>query len=129
MLKNLGYDGAYHDPNISVNVLLENPLDYGLDAATLVFSVTIKDKRERADNLNIENFDFYIMDEQNRLYNAHRMPDLQPSAKAIPEDDEPVCQPDTLILTDLKYEFLFQDLRVAFYYRPDHQIKIIELRH
>ena len=44
MLKNFGYDGAYYDENISVSVLLENPLEHDLEAATLVFSVTVKAK-------------------------------------------------------------------------------------
>jgi hypothetical protein len=34
MLKNKGIAGAYHDENISVGVLLENPLDYELEAST-----------------------------------------------------------------------------------------------
>ena len=44
MLKNLGYDGAYNDKNISVSILLENPLEHDLDAQMLAFSVKVKGK-------------------------------------------------------------------------------------
>ena len=56
MLKNLGYDGAYHDESISVNVLLENPVDYGLEATELVFSVRVRSKG--GDNLRLDDFTF-----------------------------------------------------------------------
>ena len=129
MLKNFGYDGTYRDRNISISVLLENPLDYDLEAATLVFSVTVKDKRNGAENLSFESCTFYIMDEQNRIYNTQKAPALQLAAGTAAEDDEPIRQPDCLIFTDFKPEFLFQNLRIAFYYTPCRQIHIIELKH
>lgn len=129
MLKNLGYDGIYHDQDISVSTLLENPLDFGLDAGTLVFSITIRDKRVEPKNLTIEDFSFYIMDEQNHTYSTQKMSYIQPITGAGAEDDEPIRDPDGLILTEFKHEFLFQDLRIAFRYGPYQQLRIIELKY
>jgi hypothetical protein len=125
MLKNKGIAGAYHDENISVGVLLENPLDYGLEATELVFSVTLTAKTESA-ALNSKDFAFYIMDEENCLCNTRFIPysDLK-----APYDDEPTRRPDTLICAELKPEFLFQDIRVSFYYVPGGKIHIITLKH
>jgi len=44
MLKNFGYDGTYNDENISVSVLLENPLKCGFEATELIFSVVLRTK-------------------------------------------------------------------------------------
>jgi hypothetical protein len=125
MLKNKGIAGAYHDENISVGVLLENPLDYGLEATELVFSVTITAKSESA-ALNLKDFAFYIMDETNHIHNAHVVPHL--SQEADPNDDGLVRRPDCLLCAEFKPEFLFQDLRVTFYYAPYGKFHIIELR-
>lgn len=125
MLKNFGYDGVYYNQDITVSVLLENPSDYDLEATTLVFSVTIKDKRSGTTNLHLEDFSFYIMDEQNYIYNTKKAIGLQSSVN----DNEPVRNPDILILTEFRPEFLFQDLRIAFYYEPCQQFHIIELKH
>ena len=116
MLKKFGYDGAYRDENISVSVMLENPLVHGLDSTALVFSVTVKGKR--GDTPRLDDFTFYVMDEGNRLYNARNIPYPLPTAKVDQEDSEPERQPDGLILTEFKHDFLFQDLRIAFSYRP-----------
>lgn len=128
MLKNFGYDGTYRDRNISISVLLENPLDYDLEAATLVFSVTVKDKRNGAENLGFESCTFYIMDEQSRIYNTQKVPGVQPNTQAA-EDSEPICSPDGLILADFRHEFLFQDLRIVFYEEAGQQFHIIRLKH
>lgn len=129
MLKNLGYDGAYHDQNLSVSVLLENPLDFGLEPVTLVFSVTVKGKQDCAVNLNIEDFTFYIMDEQNRIYNMQKATGLQPNIETADRDDEPIRKPDALIFADFNPIFLFENLRIAFYYAPDRKFYITELKH
>ena len=127
MLKNLGYDGTYHDENISVNVLLENPLDYNLEAAKIVFSVLLRNKK--GDALKLEDFTFYVMDEADHLYNVQSIPYKKPINETTLDDDEPVRQPDGLIQTEFKHNFLFQDLRIAFHYRPYTKIHIIRLKH
>ena len=127
MLKNLGYDGAYHDENISVSVLLENPVEYGIDAAQLVFSVALRANNRSHTAPHIDDFTFYIIDETHYIYNTQYMPYSKPAAEELP-DDEPIRQPDGLIHTELKHKFLFQDLRIAFYYRPYKKINIIDLK-
>jgi hypothetical protein len=125
MLKNYGYDGAYRDENISISVMLENPLLLGLEPTTLVFSVTVKGKKGNMPRL--EDFSFYVMDEANRLHNTRSTP--YPTATGKQEENVPERQPGGLIVCDFKHDFLFQDLRLAFYYRPYGKLNIIELKH
>lgn len=128
MLKNLGYDGAYNDENISVNILLENPMDWDFEETNLVFSIALRGKKESAIAIKFEDFNFYIMDEANYLHNTRSVSRSRRVIEAI-DDDEPIRQPDGLILTDFKPSFLFQELRIAFYYQPYRRIIIIELKH
>jgi len=125
MLKNFGYDGVYKDGDISVNLLLENPLEHNLDATELAFSVKVGARNAGTVTPRLEDFTFYIMDEVNNLHNTG----IAPYLGNIPEDDEPVQIPDGIIHTSFKHDFLFQDLRIAFYYRHFKQITIIELKH
>lgn len=125
MLKNLGYDGAYNDENISVSVLLENPLEHDLDAQMMTFSVKVKEKGGTSTMSGLEDFTFYVMDESNHLHNVK----VSPYLKGMPEDEEPVYKPEGLIYTELQHDFLFQDLRIAFYYCPYAKINIINLKH
>ena len=127
MLKNLGYAGTYHDKNIAVNMLMENPLDCGLESSALVFSVNLGSKKGDIPKLN--DFTFYFMDEANRLYNTHSTSNPNLIIKTDTDDDEPARRPDGLIHADFRHEFLFQELRIAFYYQPYKKIEIIELRH
>lgn len=130
MLRNLGYDGVYHDQNISVGVLLENPLDYGLESTMLVFSVSIKDKRNRRENLNIEDFSFYMMDEQNYIYNMQKITGFHLKAKITETADVSIQKPAVaLIFVGFKPEFLYENLRIAFYSVLEHSFHIIELKH
>jgi len=127
MLKNSGYSGTYHDNEISIGVLLENPSDYEIDVTELVFSFTLTAKN--ADCLKPEDFTFYVMDETNRLYNAGVITYSALLDETNPQDDEPTRCSDGLICVKLKPEFLFQDLRIAFLYRRYEKICIIELKH
>lgn len=128
MLKNLGYYGTYHDKRISISVLLENPQDYGFDPTDLLFSVTVRDKQsDTGSPLSMEDFSFYIMDEQHCIYNTKAVLDVQPYLRAA-VDDESFRRPNGLIFTDFRPEFLFQDLRVVAYCKPSLQFYIIELR-
>lgn len=128
MLKNLGYYGTYHDKRISISVLLENPQDYSFDPTELLFSVTVRDKQsDTGSPLSMEDFSFYIMDEQHCIYNTKAVLDVQPYLRAA-ADDESFRRPNGLIFTDFRAEFLFQDLRVVAYCKPSLQFYIIELR-
>ena len=126
MLKNFGYGGAYRDVSVSVSVTLENPLECGLEATELVFSVALRAKN--GDTLKLEDFTFCVMDEANQLYKTQSIPYTKPDIEII-SDDEPVRRPDGLIHTGFMHEFLFQDLRIAFHYRPYKKLKIIALKH
>jgi len=127
MLKNFGYDGAYHDMSISVSVLLENPLEYGIDATKLVFSVVMRGINGGSPKL--EDFTFYVLDEADQLHSTQIIPFSNPDIETTLEDDEPVRRPNGLIFTDFKHYFLFQNLRIAFYYRPYRRSNTIELKH
>ena len=127
MLKHLKFSGVLNEEILSVCVTLENPADYGLDVTALVLSVVIKEKNGISFTPNMDAFTFYIIDESNRMYNAEFVstPDL-----LMPTDDaDPLPKPDGLIVTDFKHEFLYQDLRIAFYHQPHQRLHIIDLRH
>ena len=127
MLKHLKFSGVFHDENMSVHVTLENPLDSGLDAAALVFSVTIKDRNIKNTILQLQDFTFYVMDEAGCMHNTQHM-QISEITKT-PDNDEPEHQADGLIVTEFKHEFLYQDQRVAFDFKPYQRICIIELNH
>lgn len=129
MLKNLGYYGTYRNQSIFVSVLLENPLSCGIEASKLAFSVMIRDKRDSANPLGFGDCTFYIMDEQNRLYNTGKIFGVPPTVEAAAVEEEPIRQPDGLIFADFRPEFLFQDLRIIFYCKPCRQFYMIELKH
>jgi hypothetical protein len=124
MLKNLRFSGIYHDERLAIHVLLENPADYGLEATKMVFSITVKDKDNGT--LRLEDFTFYVMDEANYLHNTRSIP--VPIIEIHP-DNEPVYLSDWLILVNFNHDFLFQDLRIAFYCRPFQKFSTIELNH
>jgi hypothetical protein len=126
MLKPLGISGAYRDDQISVSVQLENPADHDLPVSVLAFSVTLRTMN--GETLHPNDFTFYIFDEGTQLHNTQNAPYL--SAVCDTEDtEEPTRIPDRVICTDFKPEYLFQDLRIAFYYRPYKDIRIIGLQH
>ena len=127
MLKNFSYYGTYHDENLTIGLLLENPIDYGQDAAVITFSVTLKAASNKGVPPRLEDFTFYLMDEGNRIFNTIFVTAL--ASATVIDDVEPVCKPDGLILAEFKPEYLFQDLRIAFYDRSHEKINIIELRH
>jgi hypothetical protein len=132
MLKLISYDGTYRDENITVSVVLENPLDYGLATTALAFSVVVKDKNGNNTSPHIDDFVFYLMDENFRLHNMqfiqHANSRPIASLPLASEDDEPIRIPNGIIHTVLQPEFIFYDLRVAFYYRRSDRIEIIRLQ-
>lgn len=69
------------------------------------------------------------MDEKNHIYNMRKEAGLQVNIETAVEDDESVHKPDTLISTDFNPKFLFENLRIVFYYEPDQKFYIMELTH
>ena len=127
MLKHLKFSGIFHDDNLSVHLTLENPLDYDLDVATMVFSVTVRAKNDTDFAPKLEDFTFYIMDEAGCMYDTQHIP--TPATTKAQESEESEYLPDGLIVTDFKHHFLYQDLRIAFCYRLYQRTSIIELNH
>ena len=127
MLKHLKFSGIFHDDNLSVHLTLENPLDYGLDATTMVFSVAVKFKNDTDVAPKLKDFTFYIMDEAGCMYDTQHI--ATPITTQAQDNDEPEYLPDGLIVTDFKHHFLYQDLRIPFNYRPYQRISIIDLNH
>ena|GEM_PF-2536517 len=132
MLKNMSYEGTYRDEDIDVSVVLENPLDCSLNANTLAFSVFVESNHDDNAAPFMDDFVFYVMDDNYRLYNMQFVPykDSRPSTLPPfePEDDEPISIPSGIIYTELRPEFIFHDLRVAFYYRRYNRMEIIKLQ-
>jgi len=127
MLKHLKFSGIFHDDNLSVNVTLENPADYGFAATDLLFSIMVSVKSNIGIIPRPEDFTFYVMDETNCMHNTQII--LTSAGVTLTENAEPEKQPNWLILADFKSDFLYQDLRIAFYYQLYQRINIIELRH
>ena len=129
MLKNFGYAGIYRDKDISINVLFESPVDHGVDIDKLVFSVRISARHGELGILLPNEFTFYIMDEANRLYNVENVTYSESYVDEVIETDASLPVLKSLIVTDFRHEFLYQDLRVAFAYEPLDRIEIIRLMH
>ena len=55
---------------MSVDVLMRNPLDCGLDSGTLVLDITLKPRQANVDTLPFGEFQFYLMGEDDCLYNT-----------------------------------------------------------
>jgi len=106
--------------------MLENPVDFGLAASALTFSVTVSAKNGNGTAPRPEDFTFYLMDKADHLYNTRYTP--CPDVETDPGYDEPMPCPDWLIYTDFRPEFLYQDLRIVFYYRPAQTFNVIVLR-
>jgi hypothetical protein len=121
MLKGIIFSGKYCDEYLTVSVTSEEPLSHGLDSGTLSFSFTIKES-VNTDAPRTDDFTFYLMDEADRLYNTRL-------ERVIPADtlSRDAREPNPLILAEFKPDFLYQDLRVAFYCRSRGIFGIITL--
>ena len=128
MLDKLGFSGEYRDKDISVDIMLENPLEYGIDAGILLFSVRIAPRRAGAPTPQINEFSFYIMDKYNRVYNLRSAP-IHIEKETSVELDCSINAVNSLIQTKLRPIFLYHDMRIAFFYRPYNRIEIIALTH
>ena len=127
MLKHLKFSGIFRDENLSVEVTLENPSNYGLEATNLVFSVAARGKDSEGISPSLEDMTFFVMDEADRLHTAQCIP--TPVVEVDLADDEPDYRPDGLVYTYFEHGFLFQDLRIAFDFQHYERLCIIELRH
>ena len=128
MLKNSGYSGAYRDDDITVDVIMENPLNHGLNADTLAFGVMVKPANNSTVSPRLDDVAFYIMDEANNLYNTRTAVWKRSDAETDdPDDDKSAHTLRQLIYAALKPEWLYQDMRVAFHYKEHDFIGIISL--
>ena len=69
MLTDIDYSGYYQDDDMTVNIKLDDPMRYDLDANKMVFKVTVSSKCYNY-ILHTEDFMFYLMDDRNRLHNV-----------------------------------------------------------
>ena len=131
MLKNMSYEGTYRDEDITISVVLENPLDCSLNVNTLAFCVFVESNHDDNAATDMDDFVFYVMDDNYHLYNMQFVPYTNSRPTTLPyepEDDEPITIPSGVIYTELRPEFIFHDLRVAFYYRRYDRMEIIKLQ-
>jgi len=122
MLEDVSYNGFYRNKDMSVNVMLDNPMRYNLEADRLAFKVEVIPRRGDA-TLYVEDFTFYLMSDDNRLHNFEFT--LLEQDKVV-EDGVP-CAFSGFMHTAFCPEYLFQCLRIAFYYQPYEHIEIISL--
>jgi hypothetical protein len=74
MLHDIVYFGTYRGDGISVDVMLGNPLEYGIDPDKLVFKVKVAPRNENTGTLRLDAFVFYVMDNDYHLYRATTIP-------------------------------------------------------
>jgi hypothetical protein len=129
MLNIQGIGGQYRGLFLSVDVMLENPLDYGIDPSMMVFDVNISARNDNTDVFSWNDFTFYVLDKHNRLYIAQSIPKSFLSASPVKDTGEPSNALRGLVQLRLRPVFLYHDLRVAFFYHPSNRIKIITLTH
>ena len=76
MLKDYNCFGVYRDDNLTINVMLENPIEHSLSADLLVFSVTIEPRDKAMCKPEVgTDITFYITDESGHIYNTSFIPD------------------------------------------------------
>lgn len=127
MLKDLVYAGTYRDKDISVIVILQSPLDYGLNANTMAFEVMVAAKSDSTVAPLLKDFTFYIIDEANLFYNVRNATYSSLRVDMIINPEESPHTQKRLILTEFMPEFLYQEMRVGFYYKPYNHIEMITL--
>jgi len=131
MLKNISYEGTYSDEDITISAVLKNPSDCSLNENDLAFSVFVKGKHGDNAAPHMDDFVFYVIDDNYCIFNMQLVPytDSLPATLPFePQDDEPKLMPSGIIYMELRPAFIFHDLRVAFYYRRYERVEIIKLQ-
>ena len=123
MLEDIDYGGSYRDDSITVTVTLEDPERHGIDAGRLAFMVTAS--MYNGDAFPGECLVFYLMSDSNFISNTEFIP-IEASKHIATEARRSL---NGLIHMELHHGYLFQSLRVAFYYLPYNRIEIIQLKH
>jgi hypothetical protein len=128
LLKKFNYLGVRRDSEMTIDVVMRNPLEFGLDSTTLVLDILVKPKLLGTYTLPFDDFRFYLMDENDDLYNTRSKTHADLGVVADTEHIEDSSRISRgLILTELKHEYLYQDMRLLFYYEPNKKFGIIKL--
>jgi hypothetical protein len=115
MISDLTIGGAYKDKQLQVEAMLVTPGDHGRGDDTLLFEVRIT--IAGADAPQLDEWTFYIMGSQNRIYNAVNVTELNGGESAA-----------LLVAYQFRSEFLY-DVRLGFLYGPYNRIEFIEIGH
>jgi hypothetical protein len=75
----------------------------------------------------LDGFAFYMMDEESRLYNTRSKSHAAMGTVADNILEDPAHTQRGLILTELRHEYLYQDMRLLFCHKPDNRFGIIKL--
>ena len=122
MIEDIFYGGTYRDDNIVVTVTLEDPASLGISASKLVFTVAAT--KTDGEAFPEDSCVFYLMQDNNSIQNTGFIP-LESSRNV---GSGATCHMEGIISTEFRHEYLFQCLRVAFYYLPYDRIEIIQLK-
>jgi hypothetical protein len=117
MIKDLIFGGSYKDENISMEIMLVNPAEHNYGNNTLTFEVRITMKGIATD---FSEWNFYIMDEQNHIYNAADVTELSRDG---------VSTITVLAAYHFRPEYLYNDLRLGFLYVPYNCIYFLGISH
>ena len=127
MLKHLKFSGVFTDDELFFSITLENPTDFGFEPTIFLFSIVVRGKNSDNYSPKLEDFTIYIMDEANCMYNTRHVE--MPANIPCPLMEECTDLPNGLISGEFSPDFLFQDLRIAFYCQHYQKVNIVELRH
>jgi hypothetical protein len=117
MIKNLTFGGRYSDEIIIMEAMLVSPAKNGYSNNTLIFEVHIITKGRTTD---LSEWNFYIMDNQHKIHNAADVTEL-------PKDG--ISAISALVAYDFRVEYLYNDIRLGFYYEPHNGIYFVEINH
>ena len=118
MLQDLTFGGSYKDENLIMEAMLLNPVEHGYNTDVLLFEILITSIRTDATELS--EWDFYILDGQNRIHNAVDITEL-------PTDD--ASKMTVLVSYQFRTEYLYEDIHLGFLYEPYCRIEFVEINH
>ena len=119
MIKDLTFAGKFIDENLlRVEAILANPTKHGYSDDIIGFEIRITMGGKATTEL--DKWTFYIVSGQNRIYNAENVTE-------IPCDGMSTI--NLIVAYKFRTEYLYNDIRLGFLYKPYNCIDFIEISH
>jgi len=118
MIRDLIIGGNYKDEHLNIDAILVNPAEHDRDDNVLLFEIRITTPDIPV--LKINEWVFYLMDGNNRIYNAIDYTEL-------PRDD--ISKMTVIAAYNFRPEFLYNEIRIGFLYKEYACIEFFEIGH